>query len=106
VLLILGIVSGLIVRLGRQQIDLRLNDKLGSTVRTAVLDGLKPVETRLDGMQLQLTAQNGELARVRRLESKIDNGLIARQKRLEERLDQMIGFHVEHCRVYMKAQGD
>jgi hypothetical protein len=102
VLMILGIVGGLVIRLGRQQIDLRLNDKLGATVRIAVLDGLKPVETRLDGMQLQLTAQNGELARVRKLESKIDNGLIARQKRLEQRMDEIIGFHIEHCRVYIK----
>jgi len=75
VLSILALLIGTVVKLAKQHIASRINSELKSTIRTAILDGLKPVEIRMNNMQLQLVTQDGELARVRRIEEQLENGL-------------------------------
>ncbi len=56
---------------------------VGDTVRTEMEKSMEPV-------QLQLTTMNGEMARVRKIETKLENGLEKRQKRIEEQVDTIV----------------
>jgi len=87
---ILSIILGLVIKLARSHIDNRINKTLEFTVRKAIVDGLIPVNARLDSMQIQLVTQDGELARIREIEQKINNGLEQRQERIEQKVDQII----------------
>ena len=86
----LAIILAVVIRLARQHIDNRINKTLELTVRTAVLDGMAPINVRLGNIDLQLVTQDGELARVRRIEQQINNGLADRQARIEDKMDTII----------------
>ena len=90
----LAIILGLVIRLARQHIDNRINKTLEFTVRKAIMDGLVPVNSRLDSMQIQLITQDGELSRIREIEETINNGLKDRQERIEEKVDTLIEHHL------------
>ena len=90
VLSILTIILGVIIRLARHHINTRIDKTLEFTVRKAVIDGMAPVAVRLDNIDLQLVTQDGELARVRRIEEQINNGLMERQGRIEGKVDTII----------------
>jgi len=91
---ILSIILGLVIKLARSHIDNRITKTLEFTVRKAVVDGIVPINSRLDSMQIQLVTQDGELARIRDLETKINNGLEGRQKRIEAKVDQLLEHHL------------
>ena len=96
VVLIVGVLTALtiivtaVVKLGNAQIDARIRKTLATTVRTAIEDALLPLEVHLEAMRLQLVTQDGELARVRRIEAKIENGLMHRQVRIEDKVDRLL----------------
>ena len=85
----LVIVLGVTVRLARQHIKTAVSSSTEFTVRKGVMDGMAPVNVRLDSLQLQLNTQDGELARVRRIEEQINNGLADRQERIESKVDRI-----------------
>lgn len=91
---ILSIIFGLVIRLAKSHIDNRIHKTLEFTVRKAIVDGLVPVNTRLDSMQIQLVTQDGELARIRDIEQKINNGLESRQERIEDKVDTLLDRHL------------
>jgi len=90
VLGILSIVLGVVISLAKTHIDNRIIKTLEFTVRKAIVDGLVPVNSRLDSMQIQLVTQDGELARIRDIEQKINNGLEERQKSIEGKVDELL----------------
>jgi enoyl reductase-like protein len=97
VLSILTILLGATIKLARMHIDTRISKTLEFTVRKAIVDGLVPVNAkldntnqRLDAMQIQLVTQDGELARIRDIETKINNGITERLASTERKVDQLI----------------
>lgn len=86
----LSIILGIVIKLAKSYIDSQINKTLASTIRKAVIDGLVPVTVSMGHIQLQLITQDGELARVRRIEEQINNGLITRQARIEKKVDRII----------------
>ena len=93
-LTILVVVLRVVIGLAKQHIKAQINTALAFTIRKAVMDGVAPINARLDAMQLQLVTQDGELARIRDIETKINNGLGERQERIEEKVDQLIEHHL------------
>ena len=87
---VMVIIIGTVIRLARMHIKSAVSTSTEFTVRKAVMDGLAPVNVRLDAMQVQLVTQDGELARIRVIEQKINNGLEARQERMEKKLDSIV----------------
>ena len=90
----LAIVLTVVIKLAQTHIDTRINKTLEFTVRKAIMDGLVPVNSRLDSMQIQLVTQDGELSRIREIEETINNGLKDRQERIEEKVDTLIEHHL------------
>ena len=93
-LTIFVVVGRVVIGLAKQHIKAQINTALEFTIRKAVLDGMSPVNVRLDAMQVQLITQDGELARIREIESQINNGLTDRQARIEEKVDTLIEHHM------------
>ena len=93
-LTILVVILRVVIGLAKQHISSQINTRLEFTIRRAVLDGTSAITTRLDAMQIQLVTQDGELARIRDIETKINNGLGERQERIEEKVDQLIEHHL------------
>jgi hypothetical protein len=89
-----AIILGIIIALAKSHIDNRINKTLAFTVKKAIVDGLIPVNSRLDSMQIQLVTQDGELARIRDLETIIKNGLEGRQRRIENKVDEILHHYV------------
>lgn len=76
---VLAVWTGLAVTVAKGYIE----TAVGDTVRTEMDKSMQPV-------QLQLVTMNGEMARVRRIETKLENGLEKRQKRIEEQVDTIV----------------
>ena len=93
-LTILVVILRVVIGLAKQHISSQINTRLEFTIRRAVLDGTSAITTRLDAMQIQLITQDGELARIREIESQINNGLTDRQARIEEKVDTLIEHHM------------
>lgn len=79
ILAIFGALVGFVLWL----LDQRIDDKAERAVKVLVYEAMQPI-------QLQLTTMNGEIARIRSLEAKLENGLGERLNRLENRLDEII----------------
>ena len=71
-----------------------INDKV-MEVRIELHDRLEAMlQARLDPILLQLTTMNGELARIRVIESQIENGLMLRMGRVEDKVDKITEHHM------------
>ncbi len=60
-----------------------IKSAVGDTVRAEMDKSMQPV-------QLQLTTMNGEMARVRTIETKLSNGLEKRQERIEKQVNTIV----------------
>ena len=71
-----------------------INDRV-MEVRIELHDRLEAMlQARLDPILLQLTTMNGELARIRVIESQIENGLMLRMGRVEDKVDKITEHHM------------
>ena len=76
---IFGAWTGAALRLGKRYID----QTVGDVVRTSIDAAMQPV-------QLELVTMNGELSRVRAIETQLENGLMKRTARIENQVDSIV----------------